>query len=57
MNGLSETFSNANLPVKVQACLFHSHFIGADSKLLGSKETLLISCPQYEIDWLKGCAA
>src|SRR5258708_13139782 len=44
MNGLSETRSNACLPVRCKACLFHSHFIGADSKLLCSKETLLIRC-------------
>src|SRR5260370_796130 len=44
MNGLSETRPNACLPIRCKACLFHSHFIGADSKLLCSKETLLISC-------------
>src|SRR6266436_5540772 len=44
MNGLSETHSNACLTVRREACLFHSHFIGADSKLLCTKETLLISC-------------
>src|SRR6266403_6204358 len=42
MNGLSETRSNACLPIRCKACLFHSHFIGADRKLLCSKETLLI---------------
>src|SRR5260370_12765754 len=44
MNGLSETRPNVCLPVRCKACQFHSHFIGADSKLLCSKETLLISC-------------
>src|SRR5229473_2362020 len=44
MNGLSETRSNACLPISCKACLFHSHFIGAGSKLLRSKETLLIGC-------------
>src|SRR6266481_429658 len=44
MNSLSETRSNACLPIRCKACLFHSHFIGADSKLLCSKETLLIRC-------------
>src|SRR6266849_7216083 len=44
MNRLSETRSNACLSIRCKACLFHSHFIGADSKLLCSKETLLISC-------------
>src|SRR6267378_2343719 len=44
MNGLSETRSNAYLPIRCKACLFHSHFIGADRKLLCSKETLLIRC-------------
>src|SRR5216683_7976796 len=44
MNGLSETRSNACLPIRREACVFHSHFIGADSKLLCSKETLLVSC-------------
>src|SRR6266481_9926201 len=44
MNALSETRSNACVPTNCKACLFHSHFIGADSKLLCSKETLLIGC-------------
>src|SRR5260370_4715402 len=44
MNGLSETRTNACLPIRCKACLFHAHFIRADSKLLRSKETLLISC-------------
>src|SRR6266566_1798848 len=44
MNGLSETRSNTCLPIRCKACLFHSHFIGAGSKLLCSKETLLVSC-------------
>src|ERR1700674_3261922 len=44
MNGLSETRPNAWLPIRCKACLFHSHFIAANSKLLGSKETLLIRC-------------
>src|SRR5258708_34274912 len=43
MNGLSETRSNACLPIRCKACLFHSHFIGADSKLIRSKEALLVS--------------
>src|SRR6267142_2272342 len=43
MNCLSETRCNACLPIRCKAGLFHSHFIGADSKLLGSKETLLVS--------------
>jgi hypothetical protein len=43
MNGLSETRSNACLPIRREAGLFHSHSIGADGKLLGSKETLLVS--------------
>src|SRR5258708_21748985 len=44
MNDLPEIRSNACLPIGCKACLFYSHFIGADSKLLSSKETLLISC-------------
>src|SRR5882762_3366031 len=44
MNGLSETRSNACLPIRCKACLFHSYFIRANSKLLCTKETLLISC-------------
>src|SRR6266853_2942316 len=44
MNGLSETHSNTCLPIRCKACLFHSDFIGVDSKLLGSKETLFIRC-------------
>ena len=44
MNGLSETRYNACLPVRCKACLFHSHFIHTDRKLLCSKETLLIRC-------------
>src|SRR6266576_1639435 len=44
MNRLSQTHSNACLPIRRQARLFHSHFISADSKLLCSKEALLISC-------------
>src|SRR6266436_694638 len=44
MNGLSETRSYACLPIRCKTCLFHAYFIGANGKLLGSKETLLISC-------------
>src|SRR5260221_6506361 len=44
MNGLSEARSHACVPVRCKACLFHTHFIRADSKLVCSKETLLISC-------------
>src|SRR5437667_12389352 len=44
MNGLSETRSNACLPIRCKACLFHSDFIGADSELFCSKETLLVRC-------------
>src|SRR5438128_816907 len=44
MNGLSETRTYACLPIRCKACLFHSYFIRADSKLLCSKETLLVSC-------------
>jgi len=42
MNGLSETRCNACLLIRRKACLFHSHFVGADSKLLCSEETLFI---------------
>src|SRR5882762_46966 len=44
MNGLSETRSNACLPIRCKACLFHSYVIRANSKLLCTKETLLIRC-------------
>src|SRR5436309_8546642 len=44
MNGLSETHSKPCLAISCKASLFHSQFIRADSKLLCSKETLLISC-------------
>ena len=44
MNGLSETRYNACLPVRCKTCLFHSHLIGTDRKLLCSKETLLTRC-------------
>src|SRR6266446_940058 len=44
MHGSSETRFNACLPIRCKAYLFHSHFIGANSKLLCSKETLLIRC-------------
>src|SRR5712692_10128861 len=44
MNGLSETRTYACLPIRCKACLFHSYFIRADSKLLSAKETLLVSC-------------
>src|SRR5260370_1087859 len=43
MNGLSETRSHACLTIRCKACLFHSHFIAADTKLLCSKETPLVS--------------
>src|SRR6267378_4974372 len=44
MNGLSETCSNACLPIRCKTCLIRSHFIDADSKLLCPKETLRIRC-------------
>ena len=44
MHGLSETRYNTCSPIRCKACLFHSHFIGADSKLRCSKEPLLIRC-------------
>src|SRR6266404_64569 len=49
MNGLSETRSNACLPIRCKACLFHSHFISADSKLLCAKKTFLVSCYSTEL--------
>src|SRR5260370_7610912 len=44
MNGLSETRCNACLPIRCKTCLFYSHVIGAESKLLCPKESLLVSC-------------
>src|SRR5207244_8050763 len=44
MHGLSETRYNTCSPIRCKACLLHSHFIGADSKLRCSKEPLLIRC-------------
>src|SRR5580704_583895 len=44
MHGLSETRSNSCLPVRCEACLLYSHFIGADGKLVCAKEALFIRC-------------
>ena len=43
-SGMSEAQCNACLPIGCRARLLHSHFIGADSKLLRSKEAPLIGC-------------